>query len=310
MNTLHPDLERFRAELRDAIGNDLDRRRTRHRARRRLVRIGLPGLAGALGLSLALVFAGTQAAFAGWSSSPTPASSGQTTSADATCQAQLAAVPPTSAGASAGREWSVVTTDVRGPFTLVIYQSASGSATCLIGPSVTVVSQNTSSGGSESVSGGVRSSGHGRQANAIGRSSMLISSGAGTVKNMTITHLASTNEGPFTVVEGQVADGVTGVTLVLGDGKHVQASTANGSFLAWWPGTQNSSSAEITSANGVMTQTLTIQPLAPPPPLGDGTCHADSQTDSSGIVCSGGSATPVLRKTPRRPSGAKRTSQH
>jgi hypothetical protein len=60
----------------------------------------------------------------------------------------------------------------------------------------------------------------------------------------------------------------------------------------------------------VMTQTLTIQPLAPPPPLGDGTCHADSQTDSSGIVCSGGSATPVLRKTPRRPSGAKRTSQH
>jgi hypothetical protein len=115
MNTLHPDLERFRAELRDAIGNDIDRRRTRHRARRRLVRIGLPGLAGALGLSLALVFAGTQAAFAGWSSSPTPASSGQTTSADATCQAQLAAVPPTSAGASAGREWSVVTTDVRGP---------------------------------------------------------------------------------------------------------------------------------------------------------------------------------------------------
>jgi hypothetical protein len=60
----------------------------------------------------------------------------------------------------------------------------------------------------------------------------------------------------------------------------------------------------------VTTQTLTTQPMAPPPPLGDGTCHAHSQTSSSGLVCTGGSATPGLRKTPRPPRGAKRTSQH
>ena len=42
-------------------------------------------------------------------------------------------------------------TDVRGPFTLVIYVNGDAHATCLTGPSITVVSQSTSTGGSMSV---------------------------------------------------------------------------------------------------------------------------------------------------------------
>ena len=143
MNTLHPDLERYRADLRDAIGTDLERQRSRRRTRIRLVKIGVPGLAVALGASLTLVLAGSQAAFAGWSPSPTAASAQETSTADATCLAQLANTPPISPGVTPGSGWSTVATDVRGPFTLVVFQNGTSGATCLTGPSVTVVSQNT-----------------------------------------------------------------------------------------------------------------------------------------------------------------------
>ena len=90
---------------------------------------------------------------------------------------------------------------------------------------------------------------------------------------MTLTHLESTSQGAsnaFTFVEGQVDDGVTGVTLVLSDGEHVQATTGNGWFLAWWPGSLDATAADITSASGTSTQTLTAT-TSPMPPLPSGT---------------------------------------
>ncbi len=259
MSTLHPDLQHYRADLRDAIENDLGRQMSRRRSRTRVIRVGVPGFAVALGLSLTLVLGGSQAAFAGWSPSPTGPSAQQTSTAEAGCQAQRALTPPLP-GAAPGQGWSVVATDVRGPFTLVVYQDGASDATCLTGPSTTVISQNTAGGRSGSVSGSVsrggKASGKGGRGVTIGTSSVLSSTSSGSINHVTLTHLESDDQGPFTFVEGQVDEGVTGVTLVLSDGEHVQTTTGNGWFLAWWPGGLDATSAEITSARGTSSQTL------------------------------------------------------
>jgi len=300
MTTLPPDLQRYRAELRDAIETDLDRGRGRRRTKKRMVRIGVPGLAVSLALSLTLVLAGTQEAFAGWSPSPSLASAGQTSTADATCQAQLAMSAPMSTGGATATGWSVVTTDVRGPFTLVIYQNGTAGATCLTGPSITVVSQETASGGSVSVSRSAKVSGDGSGSSRVRAWSVLSSASSGSVRHMTLAHLASTSQGPFTVVQGQVDAGVSGVSLVLSDGEHVQSSTGNGWFVAWWPGLLDATSAEITIPSGVTTQTLTPLPVPPLPAIHSSSCER-SQGPSSRISCTGG----AIR---RGPGGPKTTA--
>ena len=249
MSTVHPDLQHFRAELRDAIENDLVRRKSRRRER--ALRVGVPGLAVALGLSLTFVLGGSQAAFAGWSPSPTGASATQTSTADAACQARLVATPSTPGTVTGG--WNVVATDVRGPFTLVVYRNGGSSATCLTGPSITIISQSSAGGHSMSVS---RSVPRGGKATAVGESSEFSENGSGGIEHITLTHLASNGQGPFTFVEGQVDDGVAGVTFVLSNGQHVQATTDNGWILAWWPGGLDATSAVVTTAGGTSTQEL------------------------------------------------------
>src|SRR5271165_705253 len=59
---------------------------------------------------------------------------------------------------------------------------------------------------------------------------------AGPIGSATQSHLAMSGQQPYTFVQGQVAAGVTGVTLVLSDRSNVQATMAGGSFVAWWPG--------------------------------------------------------------------------
>jgi hypothetical protein len=226
-----------------------------------------------------VVLGGSQAAFAGWSPSPESATAAPAPGADASCQAQLAAAP--SFPASAGGSWSEVATDVRGPFTLVIYQDGDANATCLTGPSVTAVSR--SSGDSRSVS--TSQSGSGSGTVSRGSSSWYMGSGSGDFEKLTVAHLASTSQGAYTLVEGQVAADVTGVTLVRSDGEHVQSTTDHGWFLAWWPGAQGVTSALITTAQGVTTQVLNTPP---PPPPADGSCVVSPATPSPTTVCSGG----------------------
>lgn len=268
MNTFHPALERYRAELRNAVEADLERGRSRRRTRTRVVKLGVPGLGVALGTSLTLVFAGSPAAFAGWSPSPTAASTQETSTADATCLAQLTNSPSISPGVTPGSGWSVVATDIRGPFALVVFQNGSSGATCLTGPSVTIVSQNN--GRSMSVSHGSpgrSGSGRGTRVTSGGSSSVLSTGSSGSLAHITLTHLDSSSQGSsnaFTFIEGQVDDGVTGVTLVLSDGEHVQATTGDGWILAWWPGDLNATAADIAAVSGTSTQTLT--PTTPPRP--------------------------------------------
>jgi hypothetical protein len=52
-------------------------------------------------------------------------------------------------------------------------------------------------------------------------------------------------------VQGQVAAGVTGLSVTLSDGSIVQATVADGSFVAWWPGSATATSGELTSAKGL-----------------------------------------------------------
>ncbi len=232
-----------------------------------------------------VVLGGSQAAFAGWSASPALASAGSTSGADASCQAQLAAAR-TLPGVTAVDNWSEVATDVRGPFTLVIYQDGTAHATCLTGPSTTAISQTDGSGGSVSLSRGNAGtgSGGGKGSGTATSGSWAIGAGSGDLEKVTIAHLASTGQGPYTLIYGQVAAGVTGVTIVRSDGEHVQTTNGNGWFLAWWPGTEGAASAVITTASGQTTQAL--DPPALPSP-GNATCAVPGQTTSSTALCTG-----------------------
>ena len=59
---------------------------------------------------------------------------------------------------------------------------------------------------------------------------------------------------PHAYMIGEVGTGVTAATLVLEDGTKVQTTIANGWFAAWWPGEKWVSSAEVTTANGTVTE--------------------------------------------------------
>ncbi len=234
-----------------------------------------------------VVLGGAQPAFAGWSASPVPASGAAAATADAACQAKLAANPGPD-GSTAVSGWNAVTTDVRGPFTVVIFQDGTSTATCFTGPSFTVLSQSSVNGrvasGSESVTGSGTGTGGGASSSSI----MVGGSASGDISHMTVAHLDSTSNGPYTLVEGQTQPSVTGVTLVRSDGSDVQASTGGGWFVAWWPGSQDVTSALVTTPSGTTSEPLDAQPL-PAPPLpssaGGGSCSASS---SSPLVCSGG----------------------
>jgi hypothetical protein len=93
---------------------------------------------------------------------------------------------------------------------------------------------------------------------------------SGSVSHLALTHLTANSQGPLTLVEGQIDESVTGVTLVLSDGEHVQATTGNGWLLAWWPGSLDATSAEITTASGTTSQNLTRSGPRPGGPGGPG----------------------------------------
>ena len=249
-------------------------------------RLTVGSLAGAAAtggvVASVVMLGGAPAAFAGWSASPTPASTGQAATADAACQARLASAPALP-GATGGSGWRAVATDVRGSFTVVIYQDGDTDATCFTSPSFTVLSRSSGSGSSTSASGSESGSVGGASSGSV----MVGSSESGGIEHLSVAHMASTNDGPYTLVEGQVKADVTAVTLLRSDGNDIQTSTGSGWFVAWWPGSQGVTSADITTAGGVSTQTLNTAPLPPPP--GGGACDLNSQTTSS-TACTGGAS--------------------
>ncbi len=226
-------------------------------------------LAGAVAAVLLLTAGGAPSvAFAGWSASPTPAPSSQIAAAEAQCLARAPEYlkiaelqdenshkresvsrqaganggdPPTAPPLSAFKalpaleagEWPTVLKDTRGPYTSLIRESSDGQGvlTCDSGPSNPHGSGWVALELPTPSAGGVRLTSEGGYRDVAAKKWVA-------------------------QVEGRTGRGVMGVTVVLEDGTHVEATTTNGWFLAWWPGNQRALSAELTTASGVSTQKL------------------------------------------------------
>lgn len=262
----------------------------RPRARRRTtglgVTAGLVGAAATAGIVSAVTLGSSEAAFAGWSPTPSAKAAVLTDSSgpEQTCRSRLD-IPMSLPGASSvTTPWSVVASDVRGPYTLVVFESGADQATCLTGPSVTAISRTTQGGQNTSVQGSSSSAG----GPGHGSASAIAGPGSGDLTWYSELHLNST-DGELTLMDGQVASGVTAVTLERSDGSSVQATVGNGWFVAWWPGDVDSFTAEVTTASGTSSVTLHAAPIPGPPssgpavPPGPATCASSAGAPSQ--VC-------------------------
>ena len=185
---------------------------------------------------LVLAGPGTANAFADWTPAPTTPAPGQVSSAEATCEAAVATPPPDKAAGLATGATQVSLVDTRGPFTLVLFgANTSMSLLCVSGPSIN--------------SGGQADS----QMRLIG-GAQAISPGAGRIAVDRILGESANDGQAYTIAEGSVGPGVTAATLELSDGSDIVTTTANGHFLAWWPGSAAVTSATVTTAAGTTTQ--------------------------------------------------------
>jgi hypothetical protein len=237
--------------------------RPRTRSLRPPVALGAVTAAGVAGAAfwVAGLGAGTTEAFAGWTPSPSPAGQGQIAGAEAACRKRLLTMPrparvlpPASATAL-----QPALTDSRGPFTFVIFAGQHSSASCITGPSFTSLAATASTG------------------------STAIPAGRVTLSS---SHMTPRDGRQLSFAEGHAASDVTATTLVLDDGTRVRASTANGWFVAWWPGGHDVRSAAVTTQRGTATQTFHAEP-APP-------CRASAAAGAPGpctSVSGGSSAT-------------------
>lgn len=225
--------------------------------------------AGAAAAAVLLVGLGprTPEAFAGWTATPTPADSTQVNAAEAACRQRLAA-EPTPPGAvsktplAPDETATPVLTDTRGPFTFVIFAGAHSGASCITGPDFTSLSSQHFSTATPTVPAG----------------------------KVVVSQQLHTARAGYSFVEGHTGAGVTAITLILADGTRVQASSDNGWFVAWWPGTSDVTAADVTTAQGTTTQKFdtTSAPGCPQPPAGDHlTGCASGSGGQSGSVRSG-----------------------
>ena len=228
---------------------------------------GAAATAATVGTVLAVVLGGATPAYAGWSAMPT-SSSPPSSSAAPDCLSTLASAAsgPSgtgSTGASTGT-WQTLLTDVRGPFTITLLQNGTSYATCFTGPSFTEVNRITSSSngsggvqsGSLSINSQTANSGtSGPQAGGVGSRVSLEGTSSGDLNQILQNHLTTTSDGPYTFIDGRVANGVTGVTLALDDGQSIVPTVADGWFVAWWPGdTADATSAQVTNASGTKSE--------------------------------------------------------
>ena len=195
----------------------------------------------AVAATVALVLGGpgTANAFAAWTPAPTTPAPGQVSSAEAACEGAAAQPPPGArpGGVMGATQVSVV--DTRGPFTLVLFGAntpTQGVLMCVSGPSI---------------SPGAHPSSHMSQSNGSPPAP-----GAGQITLDRLQGETADNGQPYTIAEGSVGSGVTAATLTLTDGSKVVATTGNGLFLAWWPGSAVVKSATLTTATGTTSQSI------------------------------------------------------
>ena len=221
--------------------------------------------AAAAGTALVVALGGAAPAYAGWSAVPTAASSSPSSPADQSCLGALSSDPPAGGELGSGT-WQPLLTDVRGPFTVALYQNDSAYMGCFTSSSFTQVTQVSSDG--DTSNGVLKVSGSGSGSPAQGLSTVSVGgTTSGDLQNVVQSHL-STADGPYTLADGRVASGVTGVTLVLDNGQGVVATVADGWLLAWWPSDAGATSSQVTDASGTTSQTLVSSTKGPPTPPG------------------------------------------
>ena len=183
------------------------------------------GLAtGAAAIAAALTLTGgATSAFAGWTPQPTTPAPEQLAAAEAYCATNVPF-----------QGLPLKLADTRGPFTFMIY-SDDGSTNnfCTLGPSFR---------------------------NASGwMASPPLTAPAG--KLLLYAEHTSTDSGQaYTSLIARAGDGVTAADLTLDDGTQVTATVENGWAVAWWPGSQHLTSAQLTTGSGTQTQTFPPSP--------------------------------------------------
>jgi hypothetical protein len=172
----------------------------------------------ALGLSLA---GGTTTAFAGWTAQPTAPTAAQLVAAQTYCQANI----PTPG-------LPLKLTDTRGPFTFAIFANDTSFDFCTTGPSF----QNASGGSTSS------------PVQVLAGNLLLWDE-----------HTLSTDDGQtYGILIAHAGDRVSAATLTLDDGTAVGATVQNGWAVAWWPGTHQVTSAQVTTPSGIHKQTFAL----------------------------------------------------
>ena len=242
-----------------------------HTARRWPLSLGAVGAAsGTAVVASVVILGGTQPAFAGWNATPTMAADGSSTPPIATppadCQGRLATVP----GGPGQAGWTRVANDVRGPYTMTVYDDGDSLASCFTGPSFSTVEVESLTAAQSSmavaVSGSSASSGTTAKRSATSSSGGLFSGGG--VDALLVSHLSQAGNGAFTLAEGRLEPGASAVTLVLSNGQDVTASAGSGWLVAWWPGTLDVTAAKVTTAGGTTTDALNSCGRFPPPDIG------------------------------------------
>jgi hypothetical protein len=206
----------------------------RRRRRPALPALGALGVSAAAAAVIAVVTLGSSAAPAFAGWSPTPTSP---------LAGQLAAAEQ----ACRANLGTPVLTDTRGPYTASIYADAASSHLCLEGGSLSIASSNSGSSQVDVPAGQVELAGSGMK-NSSGQA--------------------------LTLVDGRIGAGVTSVGIHRGDGSSVQATVSGGWYLAWWPGTVQATTADVTTSTGTVTEHF------PSTPRGPAGCPAGSRCSS------------------------------
>lgn len=261
MTSLEFDLiDALAAEAATVPDEAVDRlRRIDYRPRtRRLTRGRVTGgvgvsAAATVAMVSAAVLGGAAPAYAGWTARPSAGGTAPPGAVAERCASQLGALP------GPRHDWIPAVTDVRGPYTLVVDEAGHIQATCLTGPSLTAVSVTGSGGRLVMVGSANGEHADGERTTAVGSGSarVLTPSASGPIDRISQRTLSVSGRGAYAVVDGHVAADVTAVSLTLADGSAVEATVADGWFLAWWPSAQTAVSAAITTPGGTITQDLT-----------------------------------------------------
>ncbi len=168
---------------------------------------------------------------------------------------------------------------------MALYQNNSAYMSCFTSSSFTQVTQVSSDGGTSNGVLRISGSSSGTGSPAHGSSTVTVGgTTSGDLQNVVQSHL-STTDGPYTLVDGRVASGVTGVTLVLDNGQNIVATVADGWLLAWWPSDASATSSQVTNASGTTSETLFSSIKGPPTPPAPGSCTPTTTPDgTNGVV--------------------------